>query len=381
MNLRRLELFVAVAEELHFSRAAERLHMAQPPLSQQIRKLEEECKLQLFVRNSRNVQLTADGELLLKHARKVLGQYGAMTAALRQARDGEIGRLRLGFVSSAAISAVPPVVRYLRAQWPGIDLELREETTDAQVDLIAAGTLDAGIAREVRNAPGLSATLLQNERLVVAVATDHHLASRTSVGLEELKGEKFIAFPRDRISRLFDHIAALFHAVDVEFDIVQQAVQFPTILGLVAAHLGIAVVPESLRAFVIPGLAYLDIQDTNAISRLSLICSNEMTDSLLVAKVREACLQTMGHPGEDQQRGAPAEEKDDVSSRKLTHTPAPPPPHAARNEREGGDDGSEPTITVQLDVVSLSADKPSPPAVLQTEGCKTGQRDMFRTSM
>jgi DNA-binding transcriptional LysR family regulator len=296
MNLRRLELFVAVAEELHFNRAAERLHMAQPPLSQQIRKLEEECKVQLFLRNSRNVELTAEGELLLRHARKVLGQYGAMTAALRQARDGEIGRLRLGFVSSAAISAVPPVVRYLRAQWPGIDLELREETTDAQVDLIAAGALDAGIAREVRNAPGLSTTLLQNERLVVAVATDHHLASRSSVGLEELKGEKFIAFPRDRISRLFDHIAALFHAVDVEFDIVQQAVQFPTILGLVAAHLGIAVVPESLRAFVIPGLAYLDIQDPNAISRLSLICSNEMADSLLVAKVREACLQTMGHP-------------------------------------------------------------------------------------
>lgn len=304
MNLRRLELFVAVAEELHFNRAAERLHMAQPPLSQQIRKLEEECKLQLFVRNSRNVELTADGELLLRHARKVLGQYGVMTAALRQARDGEIGRLRLGFVSSAAISAVPPVVRHLRAQWPGIELELREETTDAQVDLIAAGTLDAGIAREVRDSPGLSTTLLQNERLVVAVATDHHLATRRSVGLGELKGEKFIAFPRDRISRLFDHIAALLHAVDVEFDIAQQAVQFPTILGLVAAHLGIAVVPESLRAFAIPGLTYLEIEDTNAISRLSLICSNEMTDSLLVAKVREACLQTMGNPGSNQQSAA-----------------------------------------------------------------------------
>lgn len=304
MNLRRLELFVAVAEELHFNRAAERLHMAQPPLSQQIRKLEEECKLQLFVRNSRNVELTPDGELLLRHARKILGQYGVMTAALRQARNGEIGRLRLGFVSSAAISAVPPVVRHLRAQWPGIELELREETTDAQVDLIAAGTLDAGIAREVRDSPGLSTTLLQNERLVVAVASNHYLASRTSVGLEELKGEKFIAFPRDRISRLFDHIAALLHAVDVEFDIVQQAVQFPTILGLVAAHLGIAVVPESLRAFAIPGLTYLEIKDTNAISRLSLICSNEMTDSLLVAKVREACLQTMGNPGSNQQSAA-----------------------------------------------------------------------------
>ena len=296
MNLRRLELFVAVAEELHFNRAAERLHMAQPPLSQQIRKLEQECKTQLFVRNSRNVQLTADGELLLKHARKVLSQYGAMTAALRQARNGEIGKLRLGFVSSAAISVLPPVVRELRSQWPGIDLELREETTDAQIERITAGVLDAGIAREVRAVPGLRSTLLQNERLVVAVATDHPLAVRTSVGLTELKGERFIAFPRDRISRLFDHIAALLHAADVDFDLAQQAVQFPTILGLVAAHLGIAVVPESLRAFTIPGLTYLDIQDTSAISRVSLIYSNDMTDSHLIAKVRGACRQTMGAP-------------------------------------------------------------------------------------
>ena len=296
MNLRRLELFVAVAEELHFNRAAERLHMAQPPLSQQIRKLEEECKTQLFVRNSRNVQLTAGGELLLKHARKLLTQHEAMTAALRQARDGEIGKLRLGFVSSAAISALPPVVRELRSQWPGIELELREETTDAQIELITAGALDAGIAREVRTVPGLNTTLLQNERLVLAVSTDHPLAPRSSVRLTELKGEKFIAFPRDRISRLFDHIAALLHAADVDFDLAQQAVQFPTILGLVAAHLGIAVVPESLRAFAIPGLAYLDLQDASAVSRVSLICGDDVTDSPLIAKIREACRQTMGAP-------------------------------------------------------------------------------------
>ncbi|MDQ0213183.1 LysR family transcriptional regulator [Arthrobacter bambusae] len=293
MNLRRLELFVAVAEELHFNRAAERLHMAQPPLSQQIRKLEEECKVQLFVRNSRNVQLTADGELLLTHARKVLSQYAAMASALRQARNGEIGRLRLGFVSSAAISAIPPVVRYLRSEWPGIELDLREVTTDEQMDLIAAGNLDAGIAREVRAGPGISQTLLRNEPLVVAVALDHRLAARSSVSLGELAGEKFIAFPRSRISRLFDHIAALLHSADVEFDIAQEAVQFPTILGLVAAKLGVAVVPDSLKAFAIPGLSYLDIEDSSAISKVSLICSSEMSESPLVSKLRTACLDAL----------------------------------------------------------------------------------------
>jgi DNA-binding transcriptional LysR family regulator len=285
-----------VAEELHFNRAAERLHMAQPPLSQQIRKLEEECKTTLFERNSRNVQLTADGQLLLKHAKKLLGQHAVMTAALRQSREGEIGQLRLGFVSSAAIAALPPVVRELRAQWPGIELELREETTDAQIDLIGAGALDAGIAREVRAVPGISSALLQNERLIVAVPADHPLALRQSVRLGELQGERFIAFPRTRISRLFDHISALLHAAEVDFNLAQQAVQFPTILGLVAAHLGIAVVPESLRAFAIPGLSYLDIEDANAISRVSLIYSTDMADSPLVSKVKDACLKTMGEP-------------------------------------------------------------------------------------
>ena len=108
------------------------------------------------------------------------------------------------------------------------------------------------------------------------------------MGLKDLLGEAFIAFPRSRISALFDHISALLHAVGVDFDIVQEAVQFPTILGLVAAHLGIAVVPESMRAFAIPGLVYLDLEDANATSTVSLIYSTDMSNSLLVAKVREA---------------------------------------------------------------------------------------------
>ena len=288
MNLRRLELFVAVAEELHFNRAAQRLHMAQPPLSQQIRKLEEECKVALFVRNSRNVELTAEGEVLLEHARRVLAQYAVMEAALAHAKNGELGRLRLGFVSSAAISMVPGLVRQLHAQWPGIELQLREETTDVQLELIATGALDAGIAREVRTVPGIGATVLRHEPLVVAVSSDHRLAGRTQVALKDLKGEAFITFPRSRILSLFDHISALLHAVGVDFIITQEAVQFPTILGLVAAHLGIAIVPESMRAFAIPGLVYLDIEDTNATSTISLIYATETSNTLLVAKVQEA---------------------------------------------------------------------------------------------
>lgn len=288
MNLRRLELFVAVAEELHFNRAAQRLHMAQPPLSQQIHKLEQECKVALFLRNSRNVELTAEGEVLLVHARKVLAQAAALEAALAHAKNGELGRVRLGFVSSAATAMVPSLVRCLRTQWPGIELELREETTDVQLELIAAGNLDAGIAREVRTVPGIRSAVLVHEPLVVAVAADHRLAGRTSMPLKDLKGEAFVAFPRSRVSSLYDHIAALLHAVEVDFDISQEAVQFPTILGLVSAHLGVAVVPESMRAFTIPGLVYVDIEDANAISTVSLIYPAEASNTLLVAKVQDA---------------------------------------------------------------------------------------------
>ncbi|MDR6270491.1 LysR family transcriptional regulator [Arthrobacter russicus] len=288
-----MELFVAVAEELHFNRAAEKLHMAQPPLSQQIRKLEEECRTQLFVRDSRNVRLTSGGELLLRHARTILAQHAVLTSAMRQARDGELGRLRLGFVSSAAIAAVPPVVRQLRLQWPGIELELSEETTDAQINLLSSGALDVGIAREAHPPLGIESTLLRNEPLVVAVSTDHYLAGRKSICLQELKGESFIAFPRGRVSGLFDHISALVRAAGVNFDITQEAVQFPTILGLVAGHLGIAVVPESMRAFAIPGLVYLPLEDESAFSRLSLMYRTDMASSPLVAKARAVCWATL----------------------------------------------------------------------------------------
>lgn len=288
MNLRRLELFVAVAEELHFSRAADRLHMAQPPLSQQVRKLEHECGFPLFERDSRNVRLTAEGHLLLAHARRVLAQYRTMDAAIRHARDGEAGRLRLGFVSSAAISAIPLIARRLRTSWPEIELQLREETTDAQIDLIRDGALDAGLVREVTSVPGMNETLLRHERLVVAVPSDHHLAACSSVSLRELSGAEFITFPRARISRLFDRIAALLHEADVDLVVAQEALQFPTILGLVAAHIGIAIVPQSMEAFVIPGVTYLDLDDSSAHSRVSMIYRSDMAESPLLKKLLEA---------------------------------------------------------------------------------------------
>lgn len=291
MNIRRLELFVAVAEELHFGRAAARLHMAQPPLSQQIRKLEEECKEPLFVRNSRNVELTAHGILLLGHARRLLAQHERMLIELKHARDGDFGSLRVGFVSSAAISTVPEAVRRIRARSPRIDLDLREMTTDEQLEALQWGRIDIGIARDVRGDDRICVIPLDDEPLIVAVPSDHRLANRVEIDLGELAGEEFVAFPRGRISRLSARISGLLDAADVEFTIAQEAVQFSTILGLVAAHLGVAVVPETMRALRISGLSYVNLMNSGATSRVNLIYSVEMADSPIVRHVRDLCLQ------------------------------------------------------------------------------------------
>lgn len=294
MNLRRLEIFVAVAEELHFNRAAQRLHMAQPPLSQQIRKLEQECKVDLFVRNSRNVQLTAEGRVLLDHARKVLAQQATLVAALQHARTGEAGHFRLSFVSSAALSDVPTLVRHIRTTWPAIELELVEATTGAQIEMLKEGRLDAGIAREVRAGDGLTARHLRDEPLLLAVPSGHHLAAHGAAQLADLRGEKFIAFPRIQVSRLFDHIATLLNRAAVDFDIAQEAVQFPTILGLVAAGVGIAIAPDSMRALAIDGVHYLRLTDPTAVSKISLITNPELEDYPLTKRIVEAAVHTLG---------------------------------------------------------------------------------------
>lgn len=293
MTLRRLQLFVVVAEELHFNRAARRLHMAQPPLSQQIRKLEQECEVRLFERDTRTVKLTSEGQVLLVHARMVLAQYASMETAIRQARAGEAGIVRLGFVASAALHAVPLIVQALGEKYPHVELELHEQTTTPQIELIRAGQLDLGIVREVPSTPGLVVTRLQEEPLVLAVPSSHRLANRADVRLQELRGERFIAFPRHEVSRLFDHISGLLHGANVPFDVVQEAVQFPTMIGLVAARIGVAIVPACLNVLALRGVRYVRLADEGAVSRLSLISQPDIVGSALIARTTALATEAM----------------------------------------------------------------------------------------
>ncbi|MFC9553104.1 LysR family transcriptional regulator [Rhodococcus sp. NPDC056960] len=270
MELRQLRYFVTVAEEMNFRRAAERLHIAQPALSQQISKFEKELRTTLFERTTRRVELTDAGRVLLDEGRRVLAEADHALAAVEQVAHGEVGLLRIGFVSSAALRIVPATVLALQKEWPGVQVELSESTTDRQLSAIADGILDIGLVREVDRADGIVVRPLTREPLLVAMHSSHPFADRASVRLVELRDERFLTFPRGQVSRLYDHIAALCHHAGFRLEAAQEALQFPTLLGLVAANTGVTIVPASLRALHLPDLRYVALSDPQAASTVSV---------------------------------------------------------------------------------------------------------------
>ena len=270
MELRQLRYFVTVAEEMNFRRAAERLHIAQPALSQQISKFEKELRTTLFERTTRRVELTDAGRVLLDEGRRVLAEADHALAAVEQVAHGEVGLLRIGFVSSAALRIVPATMLALQKEWPGVQVQLSESTTDRQLSAIADGILDIGLVREVDRADGIVVRPLTREPLLVAMHSSHPFAARESVRLVELRDERFLTFPRGQVSRLYDHIAALCHHAGFRLEAAQEAVQFPTLLGLVAANTGVTIVPASLRALRLPDLRYVALSDAHAVSTVSV---------------------------------------------------------------------------------------------------------------
>lgn len=284
MELRQLRYFIAVAEEMHFNRAAERLHIAQPALSQQIQRLERNLKTQLFIRTTRSVEITDTGRVLLEAARRVVSEAERAQSQVELATLGSTGLLRVGFVSSAALSLLPVMVNRMHEFLPQVRFQLQENTTERQIQAVLDGQLDVGIVREIEPIEGIHTTPLKREALVVAVPETHRLAEHTRVSLTELAGEGFVVFPRNQVSRLYDLISALCIQAGFHIKVAQEAIQFPTILGLVAARTGIAIVPESMRALQIPGVSYLDLNDPAAYSQVSLICADTRRDSALVKR-------------------------------------------------------------------------------------------------
>ncbi|WP_028659874.1 LysR family transcriptional regulator [Nocardioides insulae] len=247
MEIRQLASFVAVAEELHFGRAAARLHLAQPALSQQIRRLERDLGATLFERNTRSVRLTAAGTALLGPAREVLAAAGVARRSVRAATAGEVGRVTLGYVGASSYDAVPRLSRAVAADLPGIELVLRSQTYSGEaLGQIAAGDLDLGFVSWTQR-PGISMRVVRDEELVVALPDSHPLADREEIAVEELAGERFVTFPAARGSAVREAMTDLCHEAGFVPTVAQEVPDAYNLLTLVGAGLGVAVVVESSR--------------------------------------------------------------------------------------------------------------------------------------
>ena len=256
IELRHLRYFIAVAEELHFGRAADRLHMAQPPLSQQIRQLEAELGFQLLYRTKRSVALTEAGQVFLEDCRKIFRQLDQAIRTGQQASRGELGQLAIAFVSSAAYNVLPSILQAFRAAMPQVRLELHELTTDQQVQWMQDGRIDVGFVRPPIEAEQLQLMTIFREPLVVALPIAHPLVEQAQVSLASLASEPFILFPRPLAPGLYDQIISLCQQAAFSPNVVQEAIQMQTIVTLVASEIGIAIVPVSLQNLQRTGVVY-----------------------------------------------------------------------------------------------------------------------------
>jgi DNA-binding transcriptional LysR family regulator len=271
MELRHLRYFVTLAEELHFGRAARRLHLSQPPLSMQIKALEQELGTTLLLRTQRRVELTAAGAAFLKEARDILARVATAAEAARRAARGETGELEVGFVSIADYNILPPALREFRQRSPGIRLTLREATTDVQLRELVEERMDVGFLLTPIAEERLQVLPLLRERLVAALPERHPATAGSGpVSLKRLAESPFILFPRHMAPRLHDTITGFCSAAGFAPRVEQEAVQMQTIVSLVSAGLGIALIPESLRHLGRTGVVYRRLRERSPLTEIAL---------------------------------------------------------------------------------------------------------------
>jgi DNA-binding transcriptional LysR family regulator len=256
LEARQMRYFVAVAEELHFGRAAVRLHMSQPPLSQQIRQLEELLGVQLFARTKRLVKLTHAGGVFLDQARALLIGLDDAVDTVRAAARGEAGLLRLGCTAASAYSIVPPLMRSFKERYPNVEVVLQERLTSDQARDLNEGRLDIGLVRLPIDQPGLATEKLLEERLIAAIPADHPLASERIVDINDLQGLPLICFSREGARYFHDMVERLLTANHVSPVVVQRATQLHVVVALVSAGLGLAVVPDAAARVLVDRVVY-----------------------------------------------------------------------------------------------------------------------------
>jgi len=287
IELRQLRYFVAVAEEMHFGRAALRLHMTQPPLSQTIQALEAALGTQLFSRSKRSIALTPAGAALLPAAQRMLQQAAALPDIARRAASGASGRLSLAFVSTADYSVLPPFLREFRERYPQVEIDLREATSDVQLEELAHGRIDVGLL-----IPPLSdkarieldyAAVLSEPLILAAPKGITALRGKNTVALKTLADMPLIIFPRRIAPALHDAILACFRDAGLTPRIGQEAIQMQTIVGLVSAGMGIALVPQSVSNLKRSGVEYKALTGKTPLVETGLAWRRDNTSPVLRA--------------------------------------------------------------------------------------------------
>lgn len=257
MELRHLRSFVAVAEELHFGRAAERLHIAQPPLSMQIKQLEHELGVQLLIRSTRKVELTPAGASFLEHARAILAATDAAVEDARQTASGLAGRLVLGFTGSATYEVMPMLAQVLRHDLPGLDISLKGEMlTPLQVAGLLDHSLDIGFLRPPARDPGITVSILRREPLIAVLPDTHPLASAPSVRLGDLRNDPFITYLSQHRSVVYDAVIEACERAGFMPQQHTEVAETSTLVSFVASGQGVALVPASVQHLAVTGAVF-----------------------------------------------------------------------------------------------------------------------------
>ena len=273
MNIRHLEYFVVLADELHFRRSAERLGITQAPLSLAIQALEADLGATLFHRTRRSVALTEAGHALLEEARAILARVEHARESVWETASGEVGRLRVGFTNATSLSPIfPRLIHAYRTQRPRVRIALSELSSLQQIDAIEQRELDVGLLRLPHAAlpSGLVSNPLTTEPLLLAVQSAHRLARAKSVRIADLRNEPFIAYPRQAGVAVFEQILALCAKRGFVPEVVQEAQQASTLIGLIATGLGVGLVPATLQAIAVPGVVFRTLDDTDTTTTLHI---------------------------------------------------------------------------------------------------------------
>ncbi|WP_407208743.1 LysR family transcriptional regulator [Citrobacter sedlakii] len=294
IELRHLRYFVAVAEELHFGRAAARLNISQPPLSQQIQMLEQHVGARLLARTNRSVALTAAGKQFLADSRQILAQVDDAAARAARLHQGEAGELRIGFTSSAPfIRAVSDTLSLFRQHYPDVHLQTREMNTREQLTPLGEGALELGLMRNTPLPETLQYEVLLHEPLMAMIPRAHRLAQKPVVTLAELAKEQFVFFDPHVGTGLYDDILGLMRRYNLSPVITQEVGEAMTIIGLVAAGLGVSILPASFKKVQLNEMCWVPLAEEDAVSEMWLVWSRHREHSQAAIRFRQQLLQAV----------------------------------------------------------------------------------------